>query len=62
MILDAKIEIECDVCEHFEAFDMTPLSSGAFDDRAVEGQAKSRGWIFDDDNHFCSQECKDSAS
>ena len=60
MLLDPKVELECNYCEHAEAFDMTPLAGGVFDMRAVEGNSSTNhGWIWaGDDVHYCSEECQ----
>lgn len=58
MLLDPKVEIECNQCAHFEAFDLTALANSCYDERSVRSQSERAGWIWAGDNvHYCSEDC-----
>jgi hypothetical protein len=60
MLLDPTVQIECDECEHFEEFGLTPLANSCYDERGVKSASQSNGWIWESDTtHFCSKECQE---
>jgi len=54
MILDPKVEVECDGCGHYEFFGLTPLAREAWDQRDLDRQLVAEGWkIVSEDEHLC---------
>ena len=57
MILNPKVEVECDGCGYFESFGLTPLAREAWDGRDLGRQMEAYGWkTVGDDEHLC-EEC-----
>ena len=59
MILDPSIRVMCDGCEGEEEFHLCPLAhSGSYDDRYINDQIDSLGWLtVSDDEHYC-EDCR----
>ncbi len=63
MILDPKVEVECDRCGYFEWYGLTPLARGAWDGRGLEKSMEADGWkTIGDDEHLCEDCNKEEIS
>ena len=60
MILDPRVEVECDECGHFESFGLTPLARGAWDDRDLEKQIERLGWKSIGGDEYLCYDCANS--
>ncbi len=54
MLEEPRITLFCDSCGDVEAFDLTSLAGGGWDDRNVKDDAEWYGWEWTDiDHHRC---------
>jgi len=62
MINDPIVEVECNHCEDVLQISLTRTGRG-WDDRNVEKEVKSAGWIWiDEDTQFCSKGCQETSN
>jgi len=60
MILDPTVRVECNECEYFVEYHLTPLARGAWDARALEKSLEIDGWkTVGDDDHLCEDCTRD---
>jgi hypothetical protein len=59
---DPVVTVSCDnpKCTSTIECGLTPIACNGYDERYLESEIESSGWIVDGEKQYCSEECKNS--
>lgn len=53
MRLSPEVVVMCDGCGYEDAFPLTALARGSYDERNLDGSLEREGWLVEDGRDYC---------